>query len=52
MVKQINKNNKKYYLCEECGFVYLDKKIAEKCEEYCKKYKSCSLEITNHAIKL
>ncbi len=37
MVKEILKNNKKYYQCNECKFIYKDKKIAEKCEKWCKK---------------
>lgn len=42
---------KKMYICRECGLKYKDKKWAEKCENYCKKYKQCSLEIIKHAIK-
>jgi len=36
--------------CEECGLGYVDKRTAEKCEEWCKKYRSCSLEITKKAV--
>ena len=52
MVKEIEKNNRIYYICEECNFAYSDKDTAKKCEDYCKKYKSCSLEITKKAIKI
>jgi len=45
------KKNKDYYQCEECSFNYLTKTWAKKCEEYCKTHKSCSLEITKHAVK-
>jgi len=31
--------------------LYKVKSFAERCEEYCRKYQSCSLEITKHAIK-
>lgn len=39
------------FACEECGFYYNNKNWAQKCEEWCRKYKSCSLEITKHAVK-
>jgi len=51
MVKEIIKNKKKYYICKECNFVYKEKILAQKCEEYCKKHHSCNLEITEHATK-
>lgn len=51
MVKLIKKQNKKYYQCEVCKFKYEDKKYADKCEKWCKKYKSCNLEITKYAVK-
>lgn len=49
MVEKIK--NRKYYECEECKLVYEDRKWAEKCEKWCKKNKSCNIEITKHAIK-
>ena len=52
MVKEIKKSGKIYYQCEECGFYYKDKKYAKRCEEFCDKYKSCSIEITKHSIKI
>ena len=51
MVKEIEKQGNKYFQCEVCNFLYEDKEWAEKCEAYCKKYKSCSLDITKHATK-
>jgi hypothetical protein len=47
MVVEING----YWICEECKLKYGDKIWAEKCEAWCKKYKSCNLEITKHSIK-
>lgn len=38
------------YQCPECGLEYKEKEWAEKCEAWCKKYKSCNLEITKYAI--
>lgn len=52
MVKEEIKDNKKYFICEECDFAYKEKEWAEKCEEYCKKYKSCNIEITKHAVQI
>ena len=46
MVKKINN----LYQCGECGLKYKNKKIAEKCENWCKKNKSCNLKITKYAV--
>ena len=48
-IKDKIKNNKKYFQCEECKLKYKEKKWAEKCEFWCKKYKSCNLKIIKHA---
>lgn len=52
MVKDIEKEDKKYYQCEECGFFYETRELAQKCEDFCREHNSCSLEITKHAIKI
>jgi hypothetical protein len=46
MVKRIDN----FYQCEECKLLYEDISWAEKCEAWCKKYKSCNLEITKHSV--
>lgn len=51
MVKEVEKNGKKYYQCEMCKFYYETKELADKCEAFCKKHNSCSLEIIKHAVK-
>ncbi len=51
MVKEIVKNNKKYYSCNLCKLVYKNIDIAKKCEEWCSIHGACSLEITKHAVK-
>ena len=51
MIKEIEKKDGKIYQCGECGFLYEDKDIAEKCEAWCKEHKSCNLEIISNAIK-
>jgi len=52
MVKEQEKDGKIYYICEACGFAYKDRELAQKCEDWCNKYKSCNLEITDHAVQL
>lgn len=47
----MKKEKKQIYTCPECNFKYEDKVWADKCEAWCKKYKSCSIEITKHAIQ-
>ena len=49
MVKEVDKNNRKLYQCEECGFKYAKKETAEKCEAWCREHKSCNLEIIKEA---
>ena len=50
MPMKITKNNRKYYACKIRKFAYNDLSLAEKCESWCKKYKSCNLEIVKKAI--
>jgi len=52
MVKKLTKKGKTYYQCEICMFYYKTREWAQKCEDYCEKYKSCSLEITKHAVQI
>lgn len=52
MVKVIQQNNKEPYQCLECGLKYKEKKWVEKCEIWCKKNKSCNLEIIKHAVNI
>ena len=52
MVKEIRQGNMVYYTCEECGFAYETKELAQKCRDWCSKHHSCSLEITKHAVNL
>lgn len=51
MVKQVKKQGKTYYQCEECGFIYESKEWAEKCQSWCKANNSCNIEITKHAVE-
>lgn len=51
MVKQETKNNKTYFMCEECNMYYETKDLAEKCEKHCREKHACDTEITKHAIQ-
>lgn len=39
------------YKCEECGFHYIDRGMAEKCEEHCKDYAACDTEIAVNSLE-
>ena len=52
MVKEIIKENTKYFVCEECLMYYKTKELAQKCEDFCGKYHACSIELTKHAVEL
>lgn len=47
----MQKNEKIFYVCEECELKYQDKEWAEKCQLWCSEHHSCNLEITQHAMK-
>jgi hypothetical protein len=47
MVEKVSKG----YICIECNMIYKIKSLAEKCEAYCKKFKSCNTNIIKKAIK-
>jgi len=51
MVKAIKQNQQIVFTCKECGMEYHDEKTAKKCEVWCKKNKSCNLDIIKNAIK-
>ncbi len=51
MVHRAKHKGKEIYLCDACGFGYLSKSLAAKCEKHCNTKHSCSLEITQHAVK-
>ncbi len=41
---------KKVYICDACNFAYKERALAEKCQDWCNKHKSCNLEITKDSI--
>jgi len=52
MPEETNLQGNMVYKCMKCGWLYREIEFAEKCEQWCKKHKSCNLEIAKHAIKL
>ncbi|MEX0932011.1 MAG: low molecular weight phosphatase family protein [Candidatus Saccharimonadales bacterium] len=48
----MNQNNQKLYECPECHLKYRQKEWAQKCKAWCKKHRSCNLEITAHAVRV
>ncbi|MGI0065051.1 MAG: hypothetical protein ACREAL_09335, partial [Nitrosopumilaceae archaeon] len=57
MVKELDKEscqcgcNSNMFLCESCGFMYVDSNIAQQCEDYCNEHQSCSTDIAKHGVK-
>lgn len=51
MVRQTKFKDAQAYECDVCGFKYADRKIAEKCENFCRTHNSCSMEITKSALR-
>ena len=52
MVYETRIGEKSLFECMKCGWLYNNLDMAKKCEEYCKKHKSCNLKIIKHAIKI
>ena len=50
MVMEISYLGKKVFLCEVCGFGYIDETTASVCEGYCRTHNSWSLAITKKAV--
>lgn len=50
MVDIIQQGENTLYQCPECELRYKEREIAEKCEAWCKKNKSCNLDIIKHAV--
>ena len=52
MVKEVEREEKKYFQCEVCEFFYETRELAQKCEDFCNDHQACSVEITKHAVSL
>ena len=51
MVKEVEKDGKTVYQCEDCGLHYEDKDIATQCENFCREKGMCSMELTAQSIE-
>ena len=51
MTREIKKEDKTLYVCDECEFAYDKEELAKKCEAWCKEHHSCNMEITKHAVE-
>jgi len=51
MVQKIKKNKKILFQCKECNLVYENKKLAEKCEAYCKEHHACNIELIANSVR-
>ena len=51
MVKEVEKDGKVYFQCEDCKLLYDNREWTGKCESWCKKHHSCNIEITSHAVQ-
>ena len=50
MVSEKVHEGKRIFTCGICGFGYEKKEIAIECEDFCRIYKSCRIEITSKAV--
>ena len=50
MVSVKSQDGKAVFECEECGFKYADRKIADECEKFCKTHNACNPKITALAV--
>ncbi len=50
-MKNLGSEKQRLYQCNICKLNYKEKEWAEKCEDWCRKYKSCNLAITRHALE-
>ncbi len=51
MTEEIEKKGSTYFRCQECGLLYAQRDMAEKCQAWCAEHQSCNLEITKYAFK-
>ena len=52
MVEQVpDKKLRSVYLCELCGFGYVDLETAERCEQYCYTHATSSTKLVQKAVR-
>jgi hypothetical protein len=50
MVEKLKKGGESLFFCDVCGSGYRGEDLAKKCQEWCSRKKSCSLDIVKHAV--
>ena len=50
-MKHGHDKSERIFVCPECNLGYKNADWAKKCAAWCKKHRSCNLEITEHAVK-
>ena len=50
MIFEIHSHDGVFYVCDRCGFAYGEKAYAKRCQSWCRKHRSCSLDIIRHAL--
>jgi len=51
MVKELQKDTRTIFQCEECGFKYAKKEYAVECETSCRERGVCNTAVTKFALK-
>lgn len=51
MVVEEEFEGEKAFKCEECGFHYRDRGMAERCEKHCRDYSACDTEIVESSLE-
>jgi len=51
LVREEKYKNMKLYTCDSCNLGYGNRETAKECENFCRTYNSCSMEIAKKAIK-
>jgi len=49
-VTKVSYEGREYYACDICGLVYQDYETAIRCENFCRRFKACFVEISSEAV--
>ena len=52
MVKEIDYTGKIYFQCEACETSYLEREIAQRCENFCRENKACNTDLMRQGIHI
>lgn len=51
MSERVKKEGRDFFRCEECGFHFESRELAERCEKSCSEQGVCSSEITAESVE-